>query len=161
MLGFFDDVFERLPLPSLVAPLRRSVIEKIEHRDPIARAECLTCRRRAPSTTSTPGTAARFDVDGQRLCVVHIEDDFYVIGDRAPTPTTRSRRATCGRTSARSSARSTAPRSRSLTGEPQSLPATKPVPVYAVRIEGDDVIVTPPMSATRCFGVTGWRCTRT
>ncbi len=39
VLGFFDDVFERLPLPSLVAPLRRSVVEKIEHRDPVARAE--------------------------------------------------------------------------------------------------------------------------
>jgi Fe-S cluster assembly protein SufD len=38
VLGFFDDVFERLPLPSLVAPLRRSVIEKIERRDVIARA---------------------------------------------------------------------------------------------------------------------------
>ena len=38
VLGFFDDVFERLPVPSLVAPLRRSVIEKIEHRDAIARA---------------------------------------------------------------------------------------------------------------------------
>jgi Fe-S cluster assembly protein SufD len=38
VLGFFDDVFDRLPVPSLVGPLRRSVIEKIEHRDPIARA---------------------------------------------------------------------------------------------------------------------------
>jgi Fe-S cluster assembly protein SufD len=38
VLGFFDDVFERLPLPSLLGPLRRSVIEKIEHRDTIARA---------------------------------------------------------------------------------------------------------------------------
>jgi Fe-S cluster assembly protein SufD len=38
VLGFFHDVFDRLPVPSLVAPLRRSVIEKIEHRDPIARA---------------------------------------------------------------------------------------------------------------------------
>jgi Fe-S cluster assembly protein SufD len=38
VLGFFDDVFDRLPVPSLVAPLRRSVIEKIEHRDVIARA---------------------------------------------------------------------------------------------------------------------------
>ena len=38
VLGFFDDVFDRLPVPSLVTPLRRSVIEKIEHRDPIARA---------------------------------------------------------------------------------------------------------------------------
>jgi Fe-S cluster assembly protein SufD len=38
VLGFFDDVFDRLPVRSLVAPLRRSVVEKIEHRDPIARA---------------------------------------------------------------------------------------------------------------------------
>jgi Fe-S cluster assembly protein SufD len=38
VLGFFDDVFEQLPLPSLVGPLRRSVIEKIEHRDAVARA---------------------------------------------------------------------------------------------------------------------------
>jgi Fe-S cluster assembly protein SufD len=38
VLGFFDDVFERLPLPSLVTPLRRSVVEKIERRDAIARA---------------------------------------------------------------------------------------------------------------------------
>ena len=28
------------------------------------------------------------------------------------------------------------------TGEPQTLPATKPVPVYAVRLDGDDVFVT-------------------
>ena len=32
MLGFFDDVFARLPVPSLVQPLRRTVVEKIEHR---------------------------------------------------------------------------------------------------------------------------------
>jgi Fe-S cluster assembly protein SufD len=32
VLGFFDDVFARLPIPALVEPLRRSVIEKIEHR---------------------------------------------------------------------------------------------------------------------------------
>ena len=29
-----------------------------------------------------PGTAARFDVDGHRLCVVNIEGEFYVIGDK-------------------------------------------------------------------------------
>jgi Fe-S cluster assembly protein SufD len=38
VLGFFDDVFDRLPVRSLVAPLRRSVIEKIEHRDAVARS---------------------------------------------------------------------------------------------------------------------------
>ena len=28
-----------------------------------------------------PGAAKRFDVEGHRLCVVHIADDWYVIGD--------------------------------------------------------------------------------
>lgn len=32
VLGFFDDVFARLPVPSLVGPLRRTVVAKIEHR---------------------------------------------------------------------------------------------------------------------------------
>jgi Fe-S cluster assembly protein SufD len=32
VLGFFDDVFERLPVASLVRALRRTVLEKVEHR---------------------------------------------------------------------------------------------------------------------------------
>lgn len=32
VLGFFDDVFERLPLTALTGSLRRSVVDKIEHR---------------------------------------------------------------------------------------------------------------------------------
>ena len=31
-----------------------------------------------------------------------------------------------------------------LTGRPSTLPATKPVPVYEVRREGDDVVVVLP-----------------
>ena len=45
VLGFFDDVFDRLPVPSLVRALRRTVVEKIEHRDAAARQ---FGRRRAP-----------------------------------------------------------------------------------------------------------------
>jgi Fe-S cluster assembly protein SufD len=32
VLGFFDDVLDRLPVAALAAPLRRTVIDKIEHR---------------------------------------------------------------------------------------------------------------------------------
>jgi Fe-S cluster assembly protein SufD len=32
VLGFFDDVLERLPVPTLVRALRRTVVEKVEHR---------------------------------------------------------------------------------------------------------------------------------
>jgi 3-phenylpropionate/trans-cinnamate dioxygenase ferredoxin subunit len=28
-----------------------------------------------------------------------------------------------------------------VTGEPQSLPATRPVPVYAARVEGNNIVV--------------------
>ncbi|MCU1453294.1 MAG: Rieske (2Fe-2S) protein [Acidimicrobiales bacterium] len=30
------------------------------------------------------------------------------------------------------------------TGHPDSLPATRPIPVYPARVEGDDVVVTVP-----------------
>jgi Fe-S cluster assembly protein SufD len=32
VLGFFDDVLERLPVPTLVRAIRRTVVEKVEHR---------------------------------------------------------------------------------------------------------------------------------
>jgi Fe-S cluster assembly protein SufD len=32
VLGFFDDVFDRLPVRELVVPLRQSVVEKVERR---------------------------------------------------------------------------------------------------------------------------------
>jgi len=32
VLGFFDDVFERLPIGALSSGLRRSVVDKLEHR---------------------------------------------------------------------------------------------------------------------------------
>ncbi len=44
--------------------------------------------------------------------------------------------------SGRSNAPSTGPRSRSTTGEPDCLPATKPVPTYDVEIVDGDVMVT-------------------
>ncbi len=32
VLGFFDDVLDRLPIPTLARALRRTVVEKVEHR---------------------------------------------------------------------------------------------------------------------------------
>ena len=80
VLGFFDDVFERLPR----AVARRAAAAQRGREDraprPDREGRCLTsaCAR---STDVKPGTAARFDVDGHRLCVVRIDDDWYVIGD--------------------------------------------------------------------------------
>ena len=75
VLGFFDDVFARLPVAvARRAAAPRRVVEKIEHRGAIAMGRVLTSAC-APSTTSPPARAPRFDVDGHRLCVVHIDDD--------------------------------------------------------------------------------------
>ena len=88
------------------------------------------------------GAAVRADVDGHRLCVVRIENDWYVVGDRCSHADyslsegdvwTDEREIECPKHGSTFSL---------VTGEPQSLPATKPVPVYAVRVDGDDVLVS-------------------
>jgi 3-phenylpropionate/trans-cinnamate dioxygenase ferredoxin subunit len=88
--------------------------------------------------------AQRFDVDGHRLCVVHIGADWFVIGDRCSHQEASLAEGyvwpdevgiECPKHSSTFDLR---------TGEPRSLPATKPVPVYAVRVDGDDVLVTLP-----------------
>jgi len=98
---------------------------------------------RVCSTTDVkPGAAGRFDVNGHRLCVVRIEDDWYVIGDRCSHADYSlsegdvwedEREIECPKHGSTFSLE---------TGEPLSLPATKPVPVYSVRVDGDDVVVT-------------------
>ena len=90
------------------------------------------------------GSARRFDVDGHRLAVVRISDDFYVLGDECSHQDYSLSEGEvwpdeceveCPKHGSTFSLR---------TGEPRSLPATKPVPVYPVRVDGDDVVVTLP-----------------
>jgi 3-phenylpropionate/trans-cinnamate dioxygenase ferredoxin subunit len=94
-----------------------------------------------------PGTAKRVDVDGLRLAVVRIGDDWYAIAD------------TCSHADESLSEGDVWPDEREiecpkhgstfslLTGEPQTLPATRGVPVYEVRVEGDDVMLVAPGEA--------------
>ena len=90
------------------------------------------------------GAHERFDVDGHRLCVVRIDDDWYVLDDRCSHADYSlsegdlwedEREIECPKHGSTFSL---------LNGEPQSLPATRPVAVYTVRVDGDDVIVTMP-----------------
>jgi 3-phenylpropionate/trans-cinnamate dioxygenase ferredoxin component len=88
-----------------------------------------------------PGSARCFDVNGERVAVVRIDDDFYAIGD------------TCSHADFSLSEGDVWPDEREIecpkhgstfsltTGEPHTLPATQPVPVYEVIVEGDDVKV--------------------
>jgi 3-phenylpropionate/trans-cinnamate dioxygenase ferredoxin component len=91
-----------------------------------------------------PGSAKRVDVDGIRLCVVRIADDWYAVGDECSHADyslsegdvwDEEREIECPKHGSTFSL---------VTGEPQTLPATQPVPVYAVRVDGDDVFVTLP-----------------
>ena len=98
-----------------------------------------------------PGTARCVDVDGHRLAVVRLAaktdgapDDWYAIGDRCSHANYSlsegeiwddEREIECPKHGSTFSL---------LTGEPQSLPATKPVPVFTVRVDGDDVYVGLP-----------------
>jgi 3-phenylpropionate/trans-cinnamate dioxygenase ferredoxin subunit len=91
-----------------------------------------------------PGTATRVDVDGHRLAVVRIGNDWYVIGDECSHADYSlsegdvwedEREIECPKHGSTFSLE---------TGEPQTLPATRPVPVYSVRVDGDDVVVTLP-----------------
>ena len=91
-----------------------------------------------------PGTAVRFEIAGQCLCVVRIQEHWYVISDRC----SHGNYSLSEGAVYQDDREIECPKHGSIfsleTGEPQSLPATKPVPVYAVRVNDDDVIVTLP-----------------
>jgi 3-phenylpropionate/trans-cinnamate dioxygenase ferredoxin subunit len=100
---------------------------------------------RVCATKDVPAPSSRrFDVDGHRLCVVHLDDDWYAISDTCSHANfslsegdlwVEEREIECPKHGSTFDLR---------TGEPQALPATKPVPVYDVRVDGDDVVVTLP-----------------
>jgi 3-phenylpropionate/trans-cinnamate dioxygenase ferredoxin subunit len=88
-----------------------------------------------------PDSAVRVDVAGLRLAVVRIGDDWYAIADRCSHADeslsegdvwAEEREIECPKHGSTFSL---------LTGEPQTLPATQPVPVYEVRVEGSDVML--------------------
>lgn len=90
------------------------------------------------------GKATRVDVDGYRIAVVRIDDRWFAIDDRCSHADyslaegevwTDECEIECWKHGSTFSL---------LTGEPQSLPATQPVPVYPVRVDGDNVLVTVP-----------------
>ncbi len=88
-----------------------------------------------------PGSAKRVDADGLRLAVVRIGDDWYVVGDECSHADHSlsegdlwedDREIECPKHGSTFSLE---------TGDPQTLPATQPVPTYEVRVDGDDVFV--------------------
>ncbi|HVC13593.1 MAG TPA: non-heme iron oxygenase ferredoxin subunit [Acidimicrobiales bacterium] len=90
------------------------------------------------------GEARRFDLGEHRIALVRIDDDFYAIGDRCSHEDyslaegevwADERELECPRHGSTFDL---------TTGAACSLPATKPVPVYDVEVDGDEVAVVLP-----------------
>jgi 3-phenylpropionate/trans-cinnamate dioxygenase ferredoxin subunit len=88
------------------------------------------------------GSARRIDVDGHRICVVHIGDDWYVIGDECSHANYSLSEGDVWEEECEIECPKHGSTFSLVTGEPQTLPATQPIPVYAVRVDGDDVVVS-------------------
>jgi 3-phenylpropionate/trans-cinnamate dioxygenase ferredoxin subunit len=88
-----------------------------------------------------PGTATRLVIDGIPVAVVRIDDDVYAIGDICSHANVSlsegevwcdEREIECPKHGSTFSL---------TTGEPETLPATQPVPVFRTEVEGGKVTV--------------------
>jgi 3-phenylpropionate/trans-cinnamate dioxygenase ferredoxin subunit len=87
------------------------------------------------------GTAKRFDVNGKPVAVVRIDDEVFAIGDICSHANVslsdgevwcETKQLECPRHSSAFSL---------VTGVPETLPATQPVPVYVARVVDGNVDV--------------------
>jgi 3-phenylpropionate/trans-cinnamate dioxygenase ferredoxin subunit len=90
------------------------------------------------------GEARRFEVAGRAVALVRVGDQFFAVDDvcsHEDFPLSEGEvlvdecEIECARHGSTFDLR---------TGEPRSFPATRSVPVYEVRTEGSDVVVTLP-----------------
>ena len=88
-----------------------------------------------------PGAAEKFVVGAHKVCVVRIDDDFYAIGDVCSHADVslsegevdvETKHIECWKHGSCFSLE---------TGEPDTLPATRPVPVYDVRVVDGDLVL--------------------
>lgn len=91
-----------------------------------------------------PGEARRFDVAGRRIALVRIADEFHAVDDECSHEDYSLAEGEVWVDECEIEC----PRHGStfdlLTGEPCSLPATRPIAVYKVVVDGDSVSVELP-----------------
>ncbi len=87
------------------------------------------------------GQARRFDLGSAAIAVVRLGDEVHAIGDRCSHANyslsegevwPEERKLECPKHASSFSL---------VTGEPDTLPATRPVAVHTVTVDGDDVVV--------------------
>jgi 3-phenylpropionate/trans-cinnamate dioxygenase ferredoxin component len=91
-----------------------------------------------------PGTSRRVDIEGHRIAIVRIGDDWYAIGDECSHADWSLSEGEVWEDECEIECPKHGSTFSLKSGEPQTLPATQPVPVYTVRVDGDDVLVTLP-----------------
>lgn len=87
------------------------------------------------------GQSRRFDVGRHRVALVRIGDDFYAIGDECSHEDYSLAEGEVFEDECSIECWKHGSTFDLKTGEAESLPATKPVPVYSVHVEGGDVFV--------------------
>jgi 3-phenylpropionate/trans-cinnamate dioxygenase ferredoxin subunit len=90
------------------------------------------------------GEARRFDVAGLRIALVHLGDEFLAVGDRCSHEDVSLAEGEVWAAECEIECAKHGSTFDLRTGEPCSLPATRPVPVYEVRVEDDRVSVVLP-----------------
>lgn len=91
-----------------------------------------------------PGQARRFDVAGHRLALVRIGDAFHVIDDECSHEDFSLSEGEVLAEDCQIECPKHGSTFDLLTGEPCSLPATQPVAVYGVEVDGGTVSVVLP-----------------
>ena len=88
-----------------------------------------------------PGTARRFDVGKHRIALVRLGDSFYAVGDRCSHADFSLSEGEVWPEECEIECWKHGSTFSLVTGQPQSLPAVKPIPVYKVRVVDGDVLV--------------------
>lgn len=89
-------------------------------------------------------SARRVDVDGHRIAVVRIGDAVHAIGDRCTHQDISLSEGEVHVDDVTLECWKHGSTFDLITGMPTCLPATRPVPVYEVRLRGDDVVAVLP-----------------
>ena len=154
ILGFYQDVLSQAPDRAMARLVEGRLADRLDFELVDAAPEPVTARRWTRRTRRAHvacrrdemevGTARRIDVGGHRIALVRLPDGYRAVGDRcshADYPLSEGDvweedcMIECPKHGSRFSL---------VDGEPETLPATRPVAVYEVTVDGDDVLVEVP-----------------
>jgi 3-phenylpropionate/trans-cinnamate dioxygenase ferredoxin subunit len=88
-----------------------------------------------------PGSASRFEVGGRLVAVVRIGDDVYAIGDTCSHANISLSEGEVHCDTLELECWKHGSAFSLVTGEPNTLPATQPVPVYVARVVDGSVVI--------------------